>query len=127
MDPRLKRLREQARLILYWQFGIVAAGSLVVLCWGLKIAYSFLLGGSIGLIPNALFARLFLVTNKAREAERIVKRFFLAEFAKWLMTIIMFFLVMKFCNANLLVIVGGFATSQLVFWIAPVLLIGNRR
>ena len=85
---------------------------------GLDVALSALLGGGIG-----TFASLVLVVGAfrpgaSREPAKILGRLYLGEAFKLLITVVLFAWVLMSVEVVFVAMIGGFASTLLVYWAA---------
>ncbi len=73
------------------------------------------------MLPQWLFARLWLAYYKASAAPKIVKMFYIGEVLKLLLTACLFLFVLHFIPINPIACLGGFMMAQVAFWTAPLL------
>ena len=71
----------------------IAAALIALLTLNLVTAYSILLGGFIGIVPNGYFAWKAFRYRGARNTPLIVKSFYAGETGKLIMTVVLFALV----------------------------------
>ena len=80
----------------------------------INIASSFLYGASVSYISNTYSAYMLLV-YQAKSIKEEARRFYIAEFGKWSITVTMFALIFFFIDiAKPLVFFGAFVFSNLV-------------
>ena len=103
-------------------FVAVAVGVVV----GLNDSMSVLLGGLIGLIPQGLFAQWVLRLTGACLAGKIVKRFFVGQALKMVLTGGLFYVVFHFFSKHITSLLIGYISAYLAFMFAPIL-IGTRK
>ncbi len=93
---------------------------------GSFFARSIFIGGLLCMLPQWLFARLWLAYYKASAAPKIVKMFYIGEVLKLLLTVSLFLLTFHFISINPIACLSGFMIAQVAFWMAP-LLIGVKK
>lgn len=87
-------------------------------------SFSFILGGLIAISSGFIFAQISLKPRGSQEtAVNIVNRFFLAEFIKFILIIILFVLGLVIGNFNFLMIILGFIFFYILSWFLFVLLL----
>ncbi len=92
-------------------FGGVALG------FGWLAARSVLLGGLIAFVPNAYFA-LRICRSREETPRRFVRRFYVGEAVKLMLTAALFFLVLRLPDIQALPMFVGFIAVLGGFWIA---------
>jgi len=92
-------------------FGAVMAG------FGWLAARSALLGGLIAFVPNAYFA-LRICRSREETPRRFVRRFYVGEAVKLVLTAALFFLVLQLPDVQALPMFLGFIAVLGGFWIA---------
>ena len=79
-----------------------------------NIASSFLYGVSVSFISNA-YAAYMLLVYQAKSIKEEAKRFYIAEFGKWSISVIMFALIFLYIDvAEPLIFFGAFIFANLV-------------
>jgi len=74
------------------------------------------------IVPGWYFIkRVFKVTG-AQNAKKIVKNFYHAEIVKILLSILLFFITIRFATVALLPFFIGFFIAQTVYWFSPFIL-----
>ncbi len=110
------------RRILFAQLvliGVVTAGLLFAV--NLQAAYSLLLGGALCLLANVIVAYGIFPRVGRRGSLRILKRFFVAEALKYLITVLAMIALFKWVPLNPLAFFVGYILAQTVFWFSPLL------
>lgn len=110
------------RIIVIQVLAVLAVGFFVFSIQGIQNAYSILLGGAACILPNLYFAHRFLYPNVARSYKRILISFFQGEIIKFGLTILLFWLMMRYLSVSFLSLFIGYFSAQVGFWIAPLLL-----
>ncbi|WP_286263811.1 ATP synthase subunit I [Thalassotalea atypica] len=98
-QPGRKLTRQQLVLSV---FLTLVSAVLTYFIWGLGHAYSALAGGSIGIIPNFVFALYAFRHAGARASELVMNSFFKGVKIKMVLTAILFALCFKFITLSLL-------------------------
>jgi ATP synthase protein I len=107
------------RRVLHWQIGIIAFSvSVATALAGWPAGRSALLGGLIGLVPNAVFALRFGKSAGGRSAQEIVRAFYAGEASKLVMTAVLFFLVFQLPNLRYAPLFAAFIAVMGAFWAA---------
>tara|TARA_B110000008_G_scaffold261173_1_gene282349 strand:- start:50 stop:394 length:345 start_codon:yes stop_codon:yes gene_type:complete len=92
----------------------ISIASLIWFFSDIYIASSFLFGAGVSYFSNAYSAYMLLV-YQARSIKEEARRFYIAEFGKWSITVTMFALIFFFIDiAKPLVFFGAFVFSNLV-------------
>jgi F0F1-type ATP synthase assembly protein I len=107
-------------------FGVVLGQVLVsvtaALCaWGIcgaHAGWSALLGGGIAALGSLVMAGIFLSSAAGLSPQRALARFFVAEAVKVALVIAMFVVVLKTVNVVPLAMLGTFAATFVMYWIA---------
>lgn len=123
----LQGMRAVIRLILAQ--AIVASGVSIVVCITLGFVYAkaALLGGFVGILPNALFARRLFRHAGAHAAKKIVTNFYQGEALKLLSAIALFALVFKYIKPVPWIFFAVYILVQLIFWLSPLIMESDRR
>jgi len=80
----------------------------------ISIASSFLCGTSVSFLSNA-YAAYMLLVYRAKSIKDEAKRFYIAEFGKWSISVIMFALIFLYIDvAEPLIFFGAFIFANLV-------------
>lgn len=112
--------------LLVVQIGLSILAALIAwFCSGVLAGWSAILGGMISVIPNTYFAYRLFQYHGARAAKQIVNSFYRGEAAKLLMTMVLFTLVFTTLNPRPLPLFLAYIGSQMVFWLAPLLVDSN--
>ncbi|MCY4178386.1 MAG: ATP synthase subunit I [Endozoicomonadaceae bacterium] len=101
--------------------GIIAVVALIF--FGIAAAYSVLLGAALVILPQLYFAKKLFRHRGAKFSKEILKDFYTGEALKMLLTFSGFaaaFSCVRSLNAAAFML--SFATGQLLFWFAPLLL-----
>ena len=116
----LKMTRNQVRQWFLIQTSILILVVLGVLYFkGLFLAKSLGLGGMLCMLPQWVFACLWLGYYKANAAPKLIKMFYIGEVIKLFLTCALFIGVIKYIPVNLIWCITGFAIAQVAFWTAP--------
>lgn len=103
-----------------WQFGCIAALSLMWLPSGIANAQAFAVGGLIVAVGNALFGwRLFL--PGVAPAAQLQRSAFAAESLKWVWVIVALWLALAVAGLAGLPLVLGVIAAHVAFWIGLLL------
>lgn len=107
------------RRILQWQLAVVALSFLVSMSVGeWSDARSALLGGLVGLIPNAYFAFKFGGAKNAGNAQHVVRAFYSGEATKLVLTALLFIVVFQLQDLRYGPLFSGYIAVLAVFWFA---------
>lgn len=85
---------------------------------GLKIAFSFLLGGLSNLIPTGILVAFAFQKVKSQEMSQFVQRFAFAELFKLISSTFFLLLVVKYLPISLSSTLAGFIGAIILFWIS---------
>lgn len=111
-----QKLPKQVKKILRQQAGV--AIFLSVLCLftiNSLAAVSALLAASVCILSNLLFANTMFKCGGAQQSKKIVSAFYLGECYKILSSGVLFFLVFKYLNLNMIIFWLAFVLTQSVF------------
>lgn len=86
---------------------------------GTFFAKSIFFGGVLCLLPQWIFARLWLSSYRASAAHRLARMFYVGEVIKLLLTGFLFVLLLKYVPIHIVTCLIGFMIAQVSFWIAP--------
>lgn len=103
---------------MYIQIAVIIIISALFYIFGKRhTGFSILLGGVVCIVPNLYFAlRLFTHTG-AQKVRQIMKAFYFGEMIKFLLTIIFFYVVLKYLNVEKIPFFTGFIIAQITFWL----------
>jgi ATP synthase protein I len=104
-----------------WLQGLLTSALAVIFLafFGIKSAYSALLGGSICTFTSWCFAQKMFKFQGAQQSQRIVKSFYRAEGMKMVLTFLLFSLVFLFIPVSAPVFFVSYIMVQALFWVAP--------
>jgi len=105
-----KILSYQILIILIITTGFTLAG-------GGRQGLSSALGGAAAFVPNLYFA-LRIVRSSGKPARKIVNSFYAGESGKLLLTAVLFILIFKVPNIEIIPLLTGYITALSVFWFA---------
>lgn len=112
-----KSLQREALQLVFWQFIVTMVLSLIVLLMeGLTKGISTLLGGSAYIIPQFFFAWQVFSFAQPRLSGQFMVAFFLGEFAKLVISAILFILFVKYLSVHLTFLMAGFIVAIVSFW-----------
>ncbi|MEE4244065.1 MAG: ATP synthase subunit I [Kangiellaceae bacterium] len=95
MPQRLTEKGKSAALkVVVIQFGVVVLASLIALYWGFHSSWSLLCGGLISVIPSLLFTIKAFQHSGAQAARDVMRAFYFGEALKFLLTIVLFVIVL---------------------------------
>ena len=92
-----------------------------------QAAASALLGGVVGIIPNAYFALQLFKHQGARSAKRIVNSFYKGEAKKIALAIVLFTLVFLWVPIVPLAFFAAYLVVLMTHWFAPLIMVNNRK
>ena len=100
---------------------------LIAACvWGLfngGAVPSVLYGGISCILPNLYFAYVFFSRKHTRRPRQILIAFYIGEFTKMIVCAVLILLAIKYLHALILPTVVGYFVANMVFWIAPTLVL----
>lgn len=94
--------------------------------WGLfngNAVLSVLYGGISCILPNLYFAYVFFSKKHTRRPRQILVAFYIGEFTKMIVCAVLILLAIKYLHALLLPTVAGYFIANMVFWLAPTLVL----
>ena len=97
---------------------IISSGFLIFK--GYNFGLSSVMGNMAAFIPNLFFA---LVVNRSagRPAKNVLNSFYIGEAGKLLLTGVVFIIIFKMPNIEILALLVGYITALSVFWFALLL------
>ena len=116
-----KPLRTKALKFIYLQ-GVVALASAVVvwLGWGVLAGKSAFMGGVVALLPNLVFTLYAFRFAGARQVQQVYSSIKRGAGLKYLLTIVLFALVLKSSAVILLPFFSAYVLVMIVSWFAPI-------
>ncbi|MEI4550826.1 ATP synthase subunit I [Pseudoalteromonas spongiae] len=116
-----KPLRTKALKFIYLQ-GVVALVSalLVWLGWGVLAGKSALIGGFVALFPNFVYTLYAFRFAGARQVQQVYSSIKRGAGLKYLLTILLFALVLKSSTVVLLPFFSVYVLVMIVSWFAPI-------
>ena len=96
-------------------------GCALVLVQSQQVAYSFLLGNAVSLLPAIVFASKTLVQLEIQQAQDVVNSFYVGELVKLLTMITLFMIVFLFITIKPAAFFLGFIVAQLLPLVIPAL------
>jgi ATP synthase protein I len=96
----------------------IAAGFLFT--QGIHLAASVLSGGLLWLVPNWVFAWVWLGYFKASAASRLVTLFYVAEVIKLVLIGLLFVFMLKYLHPSMVGCLIGMVCAQIAAWLAPI-------
>ncbi|AIY64262.1 ATP synthase subunit I [Pseudoalteromonas piratica] len=116
-----KPLRSQALKFIYLQGVVALASALVVwLGWGVLAGKSALMGGVVALLPNLVFTLYAFRFAGARQVQQVYSSIKRGAGLKYLLTIVLFALVLKSSAVILLPFFSAYVLVMIVSWFAPI-------
>ncbi|MDE3272709.1 ATP synthase subunit I [Pseudoalteromonas sp. G4] len=116
-----KPLRSQALKFIYLQGVVALASALVVwLGWGVLAGKSALIGGVVALLPNLVFTLYAFRFAGARQVQQVYSSIKRGAGLKYLLTIVLFALVLKSSAVMLLPFFSAYVLVMIVSWFAPI-------
>lgn len=100
------------------QLGVsVLVAGVILAIWGMSLGLAALVGGLIGAGANLAFA-LIAFRGGVQGARPVLRRFYLAEGAKFVVTAIAFLLAIVWAQLAPPPLLAGYALTLLVYWLA---------
>lgn len=116
-----KPLRTKALKFIYLQGVVALASALVVwLGWGVLAGKSALTGGFVALLPNLVFTLYAFRFAGARQVQQVYSSIKRGAGLKYLLTIVLFALVLKSSAVILLPFFSAYVLVMIVSWFAPI-------
>jgi ATP synthase protein I len=113
------KARRAALSIVGVQFGVTLLISVAgLLIGGPRTGISAFMGGGIGTLTSLCMAVSIFRQGADAEPEKILKRVYRGEFLKLAMTVVLFGLVLKNIDVSFVPMLGCFAVTLLVYWVA---------
>lgn len=113
------KARRAALSIVGVQFGVTLLISVAgLLIGGPRTGISAFMGGGIGTLTSLCMAVSIFRQGADAEPEKILKRVYRGEFLKLMMTVVLFGLVLKNIDVSFVPMIGCFAVTLLVYWVA---------
>jgi len=109
------------RRIIMLQGSVLLATALVASFFGVSASSSVALGGLAALLPNALFAILFLSQKRERSGLKIVGYFYIGEVMKLLLTALLAVVFFKVFNLSLVSLLVGLGLVSISMLFAPLM------
>ena len=113
-----KRGKIVAFKVIFAQLSVTLLVSVIALFVEMQVGFSVFVGGMVGVIPNSYFALKAFSVAGARQAQQVVKSFYLGEAIKLILTILLFILAFKFLSVNPKALFLGYALTLVVNWLA---------
>ena len=112
--------RAGAYRILLIQLVLALFASIAVFyCYDGKHAYSVLLGAAICIVPNSLFIWQIFANTGAKQSKQVISGFFKAEVSKIVLTVGLFYGVMKTIPVVVAPMILTYVAMYLFFSLAP--------
>lgn len=112
-----KSLQREALQLVFWQFIVtIVLSSIVLLIAGLMKGISTLLGGCAFIIPQFFFAWRVFSFAQPRLSSQFMVAFFLGEFAKLIISAVLFIIFVKYLPLHLIFTMVGFVAAIVSFW-----------
>jgi ATP synthase protein I len=109
------------RRFLWLQVIVVVSISILMSVWGIIAVYSALFGGIICILGNSVLARKFFRYTGARAAKKIVSSLFWGEALKFIITVVLFCIALKYLRIQALPFLLSYIVTQNLFWFSPLL------
>lgn len=108
--------RRFALQLVLGQLGVTfLLAALCLLLWGIQAGYSALFGGGISTIASLYMA---LSVFRGGEASKILRRVYVGEFFKLVLTVALFIVVIVNFEVSVLALFGAYLATILVYWVA---------
>ncbi len=112
-----KSLQREALKLVSWQFFVIMVLSVIILTWqGINKGISTFLGGASYVIPQFFFAWRVFSFAQPRLADQFMLVFFIGEFAKLIVSAILFILFIKYLGSEVSYMMAGYITVIVSFW-----------
>ncbi len=116
-----KPLRSKALKFIYLQGVVALVSALVVwLGWGVLAGKSALIGGFVALLPNFVYTLYAFRFAGARQVQQVYSSIKRGAGLKYLLTILLFALVLKSSTVVLLPFFSVYVLVMIVGWFAPI-------
>ncbi|ATD00099.1 MAG: ATP synthase subunit I [Pseudomonadota bacterium] len=116
-----KPLRTKALKFIYLQGVVALVSALVVwLGWGVLAGKSALIGGFVALLPNFVYTLYAFRFAGARQVQQVYSSIKRGAGLKYLLTILLFALVLKSSTVVLLPFFSVYVLVMIVSWFAPI-------
>lgn len=116
-----KPLRSKALKFIYLQGVVALVSALVVwLGWGVLAGKSALIGGFVALLPNFVYTLYAFRFAGARQVQQVYSSIKRGAGLKYLLTILLFALVLKSSTVVLLPFFSVYVLVMIVSWFAPI-------
>lgn len=116
-----KPLRTKALKFIYLQGVVALVSALVVwLGWGVLAGKSALIGGFVALLPNFVYTLYAFRFAGARQVQQVYSSIKRGAGLKYLLTILLFALVLKSSTVVLLPFFSVYVLVMTVSWFAPI-------
>lgn len=102
--------------LLRLQIIVVLIVTILMSFMGIRAFYSSLLGGTICVLGNLCFAKIFFAYSGARAAKKILYSMYLGETFKFIITLMLFFVATKYLRIQALPFFLSYIITQNVFW-----------
>ncbi|MCB1828281.1 MAG: ATP synthase subunit I [Coxiellaceae bacterium] len=122
MDNIVRKIRGKAVKHVLIQAIPVIMISALLLIYSRQIAFSFLLGGMVCVLPNLYFARRFCLRTGAQNPRALLNDLYRAEIGKLILTAFTFWLIFSCIPVTIAPVFIGFITAQVAFWVSLLLL-----
>ena len=115
----LRTARQFALQVVLGQLGMtLLIAALCLLLWGSRPAYSALLGGGISATASLSMAVSFFRHGSGADPQKILRGVYAGEFAKLLLTALLFIVVIALFEVSVLALFGAYVATILVYWVA---------
>jgi ATP synthase protein I len=112
--------RAGAKRLLLLQFLVAIVAALLFWVFvSFYSAYSALIGGLVCVLANWIFAKKVFVHSGARKAKQILQGIYLGEVLKYVLSIMLFIISVKFLYIKGLPFFVNYIITQSAFWVSP--------
>lgn len=110
--------KQVKKIILRQTFLAILLSAICLFVFNRLAAISLFLGAAVCILSSAIFAQILFRFTGAQQSKKIVKAFYRGESYKILITVVLFFLIFKYLDLNVLFFLLGFILAQAIFWVA---------
>ncbi len=120
-DPRRKGRMTALRLVAAQAIVVALISTLCFVLWGEQLALSALMGGSVAVVPNLVFATLTFSRLWEKVTGSMVNAFYRGEAIKLMLTVTLFVLAFAVVKSDPRAVFGCYISALMVLWMAPLL------
>lgn len=115
-----KELSTIGAILAYQLLIIIITFSGFALARGWQQAWFAALGGAVAFVPN-MYLAVRIYKTAGREAQKIVRSFYVGEAGKLLLTALLFLLIFQIPTIEIVPLLTGYVAALSVFWFALLL------